>query len=296
MRIGIAGTGRMGSAVAARLIECGRDVVVWNRTPVRIQPLTAMGAVVAASPAALAAAVDMVITILTDEVAIAAVYDGGEGLLGGSGSEKIFVDMSTVRPATVVALAQRVREGGAAFLECPVGGTVGPARQGRLLGFVGGGDSDLARARPVLEQLCRRLDHIGPVGAAGSFKLAVNLPLAVYWQALGEAYALCRHLDVDRGLMIEVFQETSGATNALRARGDAVARALTGDISEPGAFDCDSMRKDLRTMIAEAAARGAELPVAESALAAYDRASADGWGQRDCTVMPAYWATRSAPR
>jgi 3-hydroxyisobutyrate dehydrogenase len=292
--IGVAGLGRMGAAMAQRLIETGASVVVWNRSAEKCEPLRARGATVAASPAALAGLCDVVITILTDAEAIETVYRGRDGLLSGAVTGKLFIEMSTVRPQTEQALARDVAAAGAAFVECPVGGTVGPALKGQLIGFAGGDAVAVERARPVLEALCRRFDHVGEVGAGSSFKLAINLPLAVYWQALGEAFALCEHLPIDRAKMIEIFQETSGAPNVLKARGATVAEALGGKALGPGLFDCDGMRKDLRTMIAEAGSKGYQLPVAGAALAVFDEASAAGWGGKDCMEMPTYTVKRGA--
>ena len=94
---------------------------------------------------------------------------------------KLFIEMSTVRPEVEVALAEKVKLKKAAMIDCPVGGTTGPAREGKLFGFVGGEDADVARARPLLDQMCRRAEHVGPVGSGARMKLAINLPLFVYW-------------------------------------------------------------------------------------------------------------------
>jgi 3-hydroxyisobutyrate dehydrogenase len=228
MRIGIAGLGRMGTAIAERLIEAGHQLVVWNRSPEKMKPLVDTGAGAAASPAELAARTDALITILTDAKAVDAVYRGPSGLLSGDIKGKLVIEMSTVQPETEVALAQEARGKGATFVECPVGGTTGPARAGKLIGLVGGEAADVARARPILEQLCRRIDHVGPVGAGASMKLAINLPLLVFYQALGEAYALCRHLDLDPTAMMDLFADTSGGPNILKVRGPAIAAALSG--------------------------------------------------------------------
>ena len=122
MRVGVAGLGRMGSAIAAHLIDAGHEVTVWNRTADKVKPLTAAGAKVAASPAELAGAVEAIVTILTNREAIAAVYEGPSGLLAGNVKGKLVIDMSTVQPETEVALAEKVRAKGATFVECPVGG------------------------------------------------------------------------------------------------------------------------------------------------------------------------------
>src|SRR6516165_2976358 len=171
MQIGIAGIGKMGAAIAHRLIEVGHKVTVWNRSAGKLQPVIAAGAAAAATPAELARDAEAVITILTAAAAIDAVYTGASALL-----------------------APKVRAKGAVLVECPVGGSTGPARQGKLIGLMGAEPADAARARPVLEQLCRRLEHCGPVGSGAVMKLTINMPLMIYWQALGEALALCRPL------------------------------------------------------------------------------------------------------
>ena len=292
-RIGIAGLGRMGGAMAARLLETGAGLVVWNRSPGKTAELEAQGAAVATTPAALAAQCDAIITILTDAAAQDAVFGGPDGLLA-AGAGKLFIEMSTVRPADMQALAARVRAAGGRFVECPVGGTTGPARQGRLLGLAGGEAADVEAARPLLEKLCRRVEHVGPVGAGASMKLAINLPLALYYQALGEAVSLCAHLGHDPAWLVELFGDTTGGSNVLKVRGPAIAKALAGEDAGFTGFDLDGVRKDMRVMIAEAAARGTKLPMTQLALGFYDRASADGLGAQDGAVLPAWWVTKGS--
>jgi 3-hydroxyisobutyrate dehydrogenase len=292
MKVGVAGLGRMGSAIAKRLIEVGHEVVVWNRNQEKTKPLAERGAAVAATPSDLTGGVETIITILTDAAAIAGVYEAKSGLLEGIVAGKLFIEMSTVQPETEIALARKVTAKGATLLECPVGGTVGPALTGKLLGVAGGTPEDFARAKPLLEQMCRRVDLVGPTGAGASMKLAINLPLATYWQSFGEAYSLVRHLNLDPAWLVELFADTSGGPNVLRARGGAVALALQDKESGSATFDCDSIRKDLRTMVAEAESRGFALPLAERTLAVYDQASSEGWGAKDCTELPAFWSSR----
>ena len=174
-----------------------------------------------------------------------------------------------------------------------MGGTTGPARSGQLLGLVGGEGAAVERARPVLEHLCRRMEHMGPAGAGASAKLAINLPLLVFWQSFGEAMALIRHLGRDPGWLVQLFSETSGGANVLRTRGVSAAATLAGDEGVEAMFDIDAMRKDLRTMLEEGEAHGVALPVAARTLAALDEASAAGLGGRDCAYVPAYWAKKA---
>lgn len=293
LKIGIAGTGRMGSAVAVRLLGLGHELTVWNRTREKMAVLAAAGAVVAATPSELATRSEIVITLLTDAAAIDAMYHSADGLLAGDVRRKLFIDMSTVRPETEVALAAKVKAKGAAFIECPVGGTIGPAKEGKLLGFVGGEAGEVARAKPVLDHLCRRVEHVGAVGAGASMKLAINLPLLVYWQALGEALSLCQPLGIDATRLMDIFADTSGAPNMLKGRGPSIAATLQGKETTPVTVDIDTIRKDLRTMVEEARAMSRTLPLTARALECFDDAVKEGWGARDVTMFPVRWLQRA---
>ena len=287
--------GRMGTAMASRLLKQGCDVTVWNRTLAKTQPLADAGAKIAATPADLASRCELILTILTDAEAIDATYRGKHGLLEGAVIGKLFVEMSTVRPHVERDLDKSINAKGAFLIDCPVGGTVGPAIDGKLLGFAGGTDTHVARAKPVLDRFCRRVDHCGPVGAGASMKLAINLPLAVYWQAFGEALVLCKPLGLEPAKLIEIFAETSGGPNVLRSRGPLLVGALGGKAPNPVTFDIDSIRKDLRTMLEESRALGRELPLSAQALACYDEASRKGLGPADAVMMTARFAAGAEP-
>ena len=289
LKIGIAGTGRMGAAMATRLLACAHSLSVWNRTAQKTEALAKAGANVAATPRELTTPADVVITMLTDAAAIDATYRGPQGLLAGEVRGKLFIDMSTVRPEVEKALAHSVKERGAALIECPVGGTVGPAKEGKLFGFVGGEAADVERARPLLNDLCRRVEHVGAIGAGASVKLAINLPLLVYYQVLGEALSLCRDVDIDPARLIDIFADTSGGPNMLKVRGATIAAALHGKETAAVTFDVNLVRKDMRTMLDEAAGLSVRLPLTAHALERYDEAARNGLGASDATMLPAYW-------
>ena len=294
MHIGVAGLGRMGAAMAARLIEVGHGLTVWNRSDAKTKPLLDAGAKRAESPAALASAVETIITCLTDAEAIDKVYGGASGLLAGDLKGKLVIEMSTVRPGVEIALAEKVRAKGAAFVECPVGGSTGPARQGKLIGLMGAEPADAARAKPILDQLCRRLEHCGPVGAGEIMKFTINMPLMIYWQALGEALALSRPLGLDPDRVMELLSDTSGGPNVLKVRAPVVAKQLKG-VDAPVTFDVDSGAKDLRAMLAEGRAQGVELPLVERSLACYEEAAHHGLGPAEVSSVSVYWSNRKAP-
>jgi 3-hydroxyisobutyrate dehydrogenase len=293
MQIGIAGIGKMGAAIAQRLIEVGHKVTAWNRSADKLQPVKDAGAAVVATPAELAQASDAVVSILTDAAAIDAVYNGASGLLARDVRGKLFIEMSTVLPQTEVALAEKVRAKGAIFVECPVGGSTGPARQGKLIGLMGGEPPDAARAKPILEQLCRRLEHCGPVGSGAVMKLTINMPLMIYWQALGEALALCRPLGLDPARIMDLLSDTSGGPNVLKVRAPVIAAVLKGGDGGPVTFDVDSAIKDLRTMLAEGKSRGVELPLVEKTLACYEETKREVSGAAEVSEVSVYWANRA---
>ena len=295
MQIGIAGLGRMGAAMAARLMDVGHTLTVWNRSAEKAKPLTDVGARIVATPEDLAAHSDAVITMLTDADAIDHVYNGENGLLSGDVSDTLFIEMSTVRPEVTIALAKVVRASGARFVECPVGGSTSPARQGKLLGLMGAEPADAARAKPILEQLCRRIEHGGPVGSGALLKFTVNLPLMIYWQALGEALALCRSLDLDPARLMDMLSETSGGPNVLKVRGPGIAAMLKGGDAGPVTFDVAGAIKDMRSMLAEGKARGVELPLVAQTLACYEEAQKKVSGGAEVSAVSVYWANRAKP-
>ncbi|MFZ0424609.1 MAG: NAD(P)-dependent oxidoreductase [Xanthobacteraceae bacterium] len=293
MKIGIAGLGAMGSAIAARLLEAGHEVTVWNRTPAKTKSLAEAGATVAANPAAVAGASDAVITILTDGAAIDEVYGGASGLLSGNVKGKLFIEMSTVPPKVELALASKVRGAGADFVECPVGGSTAPARQGKLLGLMGGDAAAAERARPILDQLCRKVEHCGPVGAGSSMKLAINLPLMVAWQAYGEAFAIARDVGWEPKRLLDLFVESNGANNGLKMRADMIVAMMENRDPGPTTFSIANAVKDLRTMVDAGAAKGADMPATKAALAAFEEANKKGLGGGDGSRQSVYWAGRA---
>ncbi len=245
----------MGSSIGARLMEVGHKLTVWNRTAEKTKPLAEAGAAVAKTPAELTSSVEVVISLLIDAAASDAVYHGPQGLLAGATQGKLFIEMATVTPEAQIALAAAVRATGAAYVECPVSGSLIPARAGKLLGLMGAEPADAARARPLLEQMCRRVMHAGPVGSGAVLKLAVNLPLMIYWQALGEQLSMCKTLTIDPAELLDFLAETSGAATVLKQRMPGIVAKLKNVPSSQRTFSLDGGIKDVKQMLAEGAAR-----------------------------------------
>ncbi len=292
MHIGVAGLGAMGAAVAARLIETGHQVTVWNRSADKCKPLAEAGAKVAGSPAEVASACEAIVTLLTDGPAIDAVYNGPNGLLAGNAKGKLFIEMSTVAPKVETDLAAKVRAKGVAFVECPVGGSTTPARQGKLLGLMGAEPADAERAKPILDQLCRKIEHCGPVGSGSAMKLAINLPLMVAWQAYGEAFSIARSVGWPAKRLLDLFVESNGANNGLKMRADMIVAMLENRDPGPTTFSIANAVKDLRTMITTGEALGADMVATKAALSSFEEADKNGLGGGDGAKITVYWSGR----
>jgi 3-hydroxyisobutyrate dehydrogenase len=282
----------MGSSIAQRLMSVGHDVGVWNRDAAKTEPLTGAGAKLFASPAELVNGCDAVVVMLLNDAATEAVYRGPNGILKADLAGKLVIDMSTVRPDTMASIGTAVTSQGAAFVECPVGGSTAPAKEGKLFGLAGGTKEDVAKAMPVLEQLCRRIEHVGELGSGATMKLAVNLPLLVYWQALGEALTICKPLNLPADRLIDILSDTAGTPTAMKGRGASIAKGLGGQKMGETAFAVSAAKKDLATAVAFASSIHAALPVTASALACFEEAEAAGLGDADATAVPVRWATR----
>jgi 3-hydroxyisobutyrate dehydrogenase len=292
MHVGIAGTGKMGTAIGSRLLSLGHFVTVWNRTAERAQPLVDAGAHWAESPKSLAESVDVVITLLTNEAALDDVYGSDAGLLAGRVANKVFIDMSTVRPAKPQEMAQRVQAVKGFFLECPVGGSVGPAKEGKLLGFVGGDALDLQKVRALLDVICRRVEHVGPHGAGATMKLAVNLPLMVYWQTLGEALSLVEPLGLEPQRVIDILSDSSGGPNMLKVRGGMIAQTLNQKKSDQVTVNVATMRKDMQAMLDQGHATHKSLPLTALALQKFESAAQSGLDAKDCSELLVWWLSQ----
>jgi 3-hydroxyisobutyrate dehydrogenase len=288
MKVGICGTGKMGTAIAMRLMDKGHEIVVWNRTAERAAPLVEKGATEVATPAALACQCDAFIVMVYDDDAVEAVYSGQDGVLSVPLDGKTVILMSTTSPAVAREAAKGAAANGGVHVECPVGGTVPPALNGELLGLAGGEADAFEKARPLLEDMCRKVEHTGPAGTGAAMKLAINLPLIAYWESLAEALSFAQAEGVDREVAGSLMSDSSGAIKVAPPRIPNIVKAIDGDLPETGFFTVAAMAKDLRLMHSVAEKEGFSIPVADAALSVYDAAEKDGWGIKDGTMIAAW--------
>ena len=274
MRVGIVGLGTMGGAMAANVARAGFAVTAWNRTPGRAEHLGALGITFATSPAAVAAASDLVVTIVSDTPDVDAVLFGEGGVAAGAAPGTLVVDMSTIAPSATRDFAARLVTIGVAMLDAPVSGGSEGAKKGTLTIFVGGDAADLERARPVLAAMGTTITHVGPVGAGQAVKAVNQVILAGTYLGVAEGIVLA----IKAGLDVEqVVGALSGGAAQSWVLANRSGRMLDNDY--PLGFRVALHRKDLGIALQLARETGTALPI--SALCEQIEAGLIGKGHAD---------------
>jgi 3-hydroxyisobutyrate dehydrogenase len=263
----------MGALMAARLLDAGHELTVWNRTAARTAPLVEAGASTAETPAKAVAGAEVVISMLTGPEAVADVYFGESGAAEGLAGGVLVVEMSTIGPKAVASLHEGLPEG-VRLIDAPVKGSLPAAQSGELGIFAGGSDEDLAAAGEVLGVL-GKVKHVGPVGAGASVKLLVNIVLGASFVMVGEALALSDELGLDTELALTALEGTVVSPLMPRVR---------KKLDDPGAtqFSLGLAEKDLRLVLDAGGVAGGVVEGARQRLAA---ALADGLGDSDISAV-----------
>jgi 3-hydroxyisobutyrate dehydrogenase-like beta-hydroxyacid dehydrogenase len=276
--IGVVGLGAMGSRIAARLLEAGHPVVVWNRTAAKAAPLVAHGAQHAATPAELAASSHVVITMVSDPAALQATVSGPTGIAAGLPSGTDVLEMSTVGPPTIRWLRSQL-PAAVGLVDAPVLGSVAQAERGELTLYVGGSDDAVRRVIPVLTAL-GTVVRVGGSGAGAAAKLVANAALFMAVAAVGEAVAFARSAGLGEEVVGRVLETTPLAAEAARRRPLLEA----GDY--PTRFSLALAAKDARLILEAASASDAgPLRLIEGAREWLSQAEQEGRGGQDYTAM-----------
>ena len=196
-RIGFVGLGTMGAAMAANLRRAGFEVTVWNRTPGRADQLVELGAREAATPAAVAAASDVVVCCVSDTPDVEAVLFGDDGVAAGMARGGLVIDCSTISPSATATFAQRLADQGIQLVDAPVSGGSEGARNATLTIFVGGEPEAIERARPVLEALGKTITPFGPPGSGQAVKAVNQVMIAGVYLAVAEGIVLAMRAGLD---------------------------------------------------------------------------------------------------
>lgn len=268
----------MGAGITRRLLSSGLDVVGWNRTKEKAQPLIDAGMGWADTPRELAERVDVLFTMLTDTAAIQATADGPDGVLAGLRPGTIWADVSTIAPDASVALAERVRGTGAWFLDCPVSGSPATLAAGQMSVMVGGDRGAFEHVSGVLRVIGPKVTYIGPNGQAILTKVAINLTLVVSVTAFAEGLALVEKAGVDRAAVVDAALKSVIASPVLGYR----APLLVDDTNVYA--DVELQQKDL--VLAQDLARrlGMSVPTCAATSEMLNAARSSGAADRDFIV------------
>ncbi len=258
-RIGFIGLGIMGRPMCANLLKAGYQLTVWNRSQPGIDEVVGYGAQAGESPAAVAAASDVIITIVTDSPDVEAVVLGPNGVLEGARAGAIVIDMSTISPAVTRKVAAALAQKGVDMLDAPVsGGDVG-AKAGTLSIMVGGQEEVFQRCLPVFQAMGKNIVHIGDHGAGQTCKLCNQVAVALNMLAGCEAIMLAAKSGVDPKKVLDAI--SAGAAGSWMLS-NLAPRIVNGDYA-PG-FMIKLAQKDLR-LVLEAAGQ-IDLPLPGTAL------------------------------
>jgi len=278
LTVAVIGTGRMGTAMARRLVAAGHEVTAYNRTAERA---AALGVPVAGSAREAAERSQFVVVSLADDDAVRSVYAGDDGIVAGLAEGAVVLDTSTIHPATVRELAAGVADRGASLLDTPVSGSVPLVERGELTILVGGDGHALDRARPVLGAFGSRILHLGGQGAGATMKLVVNSVVHGLNLAVAEALVLAERAGVDRAAAYDVFTSSAVAAPFVMYKRDAYVHPENASV----AFALDLVAKDLRLISDLAGSVGARMHQAGATADIVAEAVREGYGQRDMSAI-----------
>jgi 3-hydroxyisobutyrate dehydrogenase-like beta-hydroxyacid dehydrogenase len=279
-RIGFVGLGTMGASMAANLARAGAALIVWNRTRGRAAALLDLGAHEATSPAELAAGSDVVVVCVSDSPDVQAVIFGPDGVAQGLAAGSLVIDCSTISPQTTRELGSRLAERGVSMVDAPVSGGSEGARLGTLTIFVGGTDSDVARAKPVLEAMGTTITHMGTLGNGQAAKAVNQVILGGAYLGLAEGIVLGIRAGLDPHLLVEALSAGSAQSWVLANRSGRMI-----DDAYPLGFRLALHRKDLGIALEMAGDTGVMLPAAMLVATLEDRLVNAGHGDEDMSVL-----------
>ena len=278
------GLGTMGRPMALNILRRGFSVRAFDILPEAVEALAAAGATPAGSPADAARGADIVITMLPNSSHVEEAVFGPAGVAEGIGQGALYIDMSTIAPATTDAIARRLAGRGVAMVDAPVGRQQQHAVEGKLLITVGGAEGDVARARPILDCMGDTIIHCGPVGSGARMKLVNNFMSITLNATTAEALALAEASGLEVELARKVMVGTVAGTGHMGTT--YPAKVLKGDLS-PG-FMIDLALKDLRLALDLGQAVGLGLDTGRTAEQAYVEATEAGHGRHDWTALYAH--------
>ncbi|KAA6459086.1 NAD(P)-dependent oxidoreductase [Acidobacteria bacterium AB60] len=290
MRIGFLGLGKMGAAMAHRLIAAGHELSVWNRTEGRTEPLLREGAIAAATPAEAELGADAVITMLFDDHAHEEVLFGSNGLMDALTPSTLHIACSTISVALSERLTREHARCGIPFIAAPVFGRPSVAEAGKLWIVAAGPQEHVERARPLLEPMSRGISVVGTEPRqAHALKLGGNFLISAMIHSLGESFVYAQSQGIDP----QVFLDAVNSALFQSPFYASYANVMLHPPETPGAT-IDLGAKDLRLFREAAASGGTRLSLADNLAQIFDEAKRQGLGSTDWAVGQYEMAQRRA--
>lgn len=274
------GLGIMGGGMSRRLLGAGFPLTAWNRNRAKAEPLLAAGGRVANTPREAAVGADILISMVSDDIASREVWLGPDGALAGARRGAILIESSTLTVEWVRELAVAAKGRDGELVDAPVTGTKPHAASGELNFYVGASPATLEKIRPVLQPMAKTINHIGPTGSGALLKLINNYLCAVQVASFGEALALIENSELDRPKSLAVLLDGAAAS--------PLAKTIVGRMTAPDYtpnFMLKLMTKDIGYALKEGGLRGQPLKTAAAALEIFKRAVEAGHGEKDMAAI-----------
>jgi 3-hydroxyisobutyrate dehydrogenase len=269
-QIGWIGLGNMGTPMASNLSKAGFPLTVFNRSIEKTKPFENTNVKIAQNVTELVTQSDIIFTMLSNDEAVAMVYDEILGM--GAIEGKLFIDMSTISEELSVSIAQKLKQKQASFLDAPVAGSTQPAANGTLTIMVGGATADLNIALPYFEKLGKFIKHVGVNGKGIATKLSVNYYLSILYLGLAETVLFAENNGVNRSDLLEIINESACGSGATKVK----TPLLINEDYKP-AFALSLMQKDI--MLAQK--NGVDFPLSDAVISTYTKALQSSMGNQD---------------
>lgn len=279
-RIGFLGLGLMGQPMAVNLASSGMPLMVWNRTPGKLDAALQAGATAAAEIDELFRACETILLMLATAGAIDSVLGRGTSRFETRVAGRLIINMGTVPPEYSRDLATAIKVAGGRYVEAPVSGSRKPAEERQLVAMVAGEPADIAVARALLQPICRETFDCGPVPGGLRMKLAVNLFMIVMVTGLAEAFHFAEHAGIDPVALCDVLAASPMASSVSRVKAGKLA---TNDF-EPQAAVADVL-KNVDFIVEAAATIGVASPLIEVCRQLYGEAAALGQASLDMAAV-----------
>jgi 3-hydroxyisobutyrate dehydrogenase-like beta-hydroxyacid dehydrogenase len=278
--LGFVGLGVMGSGMVLRLLSKGHTVTGYNRTRSKAEGLIQKGMKWADSPREVAAASDVIFSMVTNSAALEVVVEGPDGILAGLTPGKFYVDISTVSPETSRAVAAKMRAKGCDMIDAPVSGSVITLQEGKLSVMAGGRKETFEKLKPILLDIGPKVTYVGDNGLALVMKIATNLSLAVQMLAFSEGVLLAEKSGISREVAVEVLVNSAVASPMIKYRGPFVLQ-----LPQEAWFNVNMMQKDM--LLALELGRKLDVPMPSTAVTNEFLTAARGMGlvQEDFAVV-----------